>query len=774
MNAADNSGSDLPVVPQIVAGSAPDPRAIQAVGSTSLTAGADSALETASGLSGSDLWRAFRRRWFMACSLGLLGAVVAGTLTWFIMPRPQYTATATLEVKAEVPRVIFPTSEAHTQFDTFQRTQRTMITSRYLLNTVLQDSRLAGIATISRVTEGGDEAVEWLQKQITVDFPSSSEILQISVNGESPADIQALANVITDTYMLEVVGQARAQRVSRLEQLKTLWKEYQDTMERKRGALRKLAMKAGSDNRSVLAAKSQLAYQQLAMIQQEKLRVKAEKIRLRAEAEAERDFKASEMLLRSMDLADSVTDETAIAEAVEKDPGVARLQETLRTLLQRYDRYLRIVKKSSDPSLIDLRKQIEEVSKELESTREEIRHHIRSQVSEQGQIARTGVPGTLRGPEQIQILEKFEKELEVEEQALRDKLDESNEDALDLEREKEEISLTDISAKKVGAEVEAMQVELGAPKRIRVIDYASKPTSRNNKKVVQATGLASLGALASILFGVSYLEVRTRRINCMDQVVHSLGLRVVGSLPAPPIRSRLPSLISARGKQQDWTKLVTASIDAIRAMLLYAARVQGLRVIMITSAQPSEGKTTLAGHLAASLARAGRRTALMDCDFRRPSLHRVFDLIAPSGLAEVLRGETSLTDIVYPATPNLSIIPAGQMDEARAMEALGRGDLQVYIDELKSQYDFIIIDSAPVLPVADSLLISQHVDAVILSVLHDVSRVPSVQETYNRLAALGVQIIGAVVAGAQEQNHYGMGYSDYRAYSGNEEAAKIS
>ena len=79
---------------------------------------------------------------------------------------------------------------------------------------------------------------------------------------------------------------------------------------------------------------------------------------------------------------------------------------------------------------------------------------------------------------------------------------------------------------------------------------------------------------------------------------------------------------------------------------------------------------------------------------------------------------------------NLSIIPAGEVDPL-TMEALGRGDLQTHIDDLKSRYDFIIIDSAPVLPVADTLLITPHVDAVILSVLLDVSRIPGVEAAYD-------------------------------------------
>ena len=283
---------------------------------------------------------------------------------------------------------------------------------------------------------------------------------------------------------------------------------------------------------------------------------------------------------------------------------------------------------------------------------------------------------------------------------------------------------------------------------------------KDEKRRYQATAFASVAALACVLFGVSFWEVRARRISSMDQVVRSLGMRVVGSLPPLPTQANRRALSGPRGSRYDWQKILVESVDATRALLLYAARVQGLRVVMVTSAQASEGKTSLASHLAASLARAGRKTLLVDCDFRRPAIHKLFDLASSTGLAEVLRGEARLADIIYPSpASNLAIIPAGQVDPV-AMEALGRGDLQTYFDDLKSQFDFIIVDSAPVLPVADSLLISQHVDAVIFAILHDVSRIPNVQAAYKRLESLGVRILGAVVAGAEDRE-FGSKYSYY-------------
>ncbi len=94
----------------------------------------------------------------------------------------------------------------------------------------------------------------------------------------------------------------------------------------------------------------------------------------------------------------------------------------------------------------------------------------------------------------------------------------------------------------------------------------------------------------------------------------------------------------------------------------------------------------------------------------------------------------------------LSFIPGGQWD-SRASQALAQEKVRSVLEQLRKQYDFIILDSSPVLPVTDALMLGQHVDGVMLSVLRDVSRAPQIQAAYQRLARLGIRTLGAVVLG---------------------------
>jgi capsular exopolysaccharide synthesis family protein len=172
-----------------------------------------------------------------------------------------------------------------------------------------------------------------------------------------------------------------------------------------------------------------------------------------------------------------------------------------------------------------------------------------------------------------------------------------------------------------------------------------------------------------------------------------------------------------------------------------------VRSLLVTSAVDGEGKTSLAGHLAISLARAGFRTLLVDGDVQAPSAHALFDLPAAPGLCEVLRGEATADQAVrQTGLPGLSVLPAGAWDLIARQALVGHRWKAVKVD-LEAGYDFVVIDSGPILLVSDSLLLARDADGVLLSVLIDVSRVASVEETRDRLRTVGANVLGVVVNG---------------------------
>jgi capsular exopolysaccharide synthesis family protein len=187
---------------------------------------------------------------------------------------------------------------------------------------------------------------------------------------------------------------------------------------------------------------------------------------------------------------------------------------------------------------------------------------------------------------------------------------------------------------------------------------------------------------------------------------------------------------------------------------------------MVASGVSGEGKTTLSSHLAQSLAQAGRRTLLIDCDLLHPIAHELFDLPLQPGLCEVLRGEFDLSTALVPTTvPDLTLLSAGRYDR-QISQILANGWMEQLLANLRREYEFIILDTCPVLSVANTLLIGQHVDGVILSILRDMSQTPRVSATYQRLATLGIRVIGAVFNKARSDvyGYYGYyGHKDHAA-----------
>jgi capsular exopolysaccharide synthesis family protein len=158
-----------------------------------------------------------------------------------------------------------------------------------------------------------------------------------------------------------------------------------------------------------------------------------------------------------------------------------------------------------------------------------------------------------------------------------------------------------------------------------------------------------------------------------------------------------------------------------------------------------EAKTTFACQLANSLARAHRRTVIVDLDLRCPSVHEAFHEPLEAGVCELLRGEESLENVLRETDQvGLWRILAGRCNR-EALSALSKNGAEAMLSELREEFDFVIVDSSPVLAVVDSLLVAQWVDGVILKALRDVSRTPQLYEAEERLRQVGANVVGSVV-----------------------------
>jgi polysaccharide biosynthesis transport protein len=290
------------------------------------------------------------------------------------------------------------------------------------------------------------------------------------------------------------------------------------------------------------------------------------------------------------------------------------------------------------------------------------------------------------------------------------------------------------------------QMEEDAEPRITPIGEAELQ-NRDAKKRILLLIAAPIAAFFALMMIVAWFEFAARRIQEPDEVVASLAMRVVGAVPELPDPKRMRLGADPQAEELLRHNLIE-SIDAIRTMLLRNAVADGMRVVMVTSAVSGEGKTTLATNLAMSLARAGRKTLLIDCDLRGPAAHQLFELPLQPGFSEVMLNEVDLPDAVRPTAtdPNLFLLPAGLWDR-NVVQELAKSGITSIFEKLRDEFDFIIVDSHPVLAATDSLLIAQYADAVIVSLMRDVSQMHNVHAACQQLTALGIRVFGAVVSG---------------------------
>jgi len=604
-----------------------------------------------------------------------------------------------------------------------------------------------------KIVRKHSEAYEWLENEIKAEF--SGKILRISLTGDDPSEVATVVKAVTASYLSEVANKEKAQRVERNETLKDHYAKLQKQLEAKRLMLRDLAIELGSKDKQTLSLQQRLAMTQQSATEQELLRVQSE---LR---QAMGDLKRLQVRADREATVVSATTPVVAAEDEEVEEAI-RGNEVVLSYIRKEEQlkgdlaYARTVaRQRSDPAVLRAQKELNKLQNQRKVYEDRLRSQLRAARSDRPAAQRSQAEsGLAELQEDIAVLHDMERDLKGEVSKYAGGTKKLGKQALELETIQDEISSAVDMAKLIGAEIEALKIELNAPDRVRLLKEAKAPPKIGESGKVRMAGMAAGGAFGAIVLLISFWEFRARRIDSHDDVTQTLGINIIGTMPV--IRSGahgvMPRAVSPR--ERLWQHRLTESVDTTRIMLSHLADAASFRVVLVTSAVSGEGKTSLATCIATSLARSGRKTLLIDGDLRWPMVHQLFDHAQRPGLSELVRGEVGADDAIRPtAINNLWIIPAGQEDE-QARTELSQPRARAAFNGLRERFDFVVVDSAPVLPVADTLLLSQHVDAVLFSILRDVSQVHRVHEACARIASLGVPILGAVVSGDRVESDY--------------------
>jgi capsular exopolysaccharide synthesis family protein len=202
------------------------------------------------------------------------------------------------------------------------------------------------------------------------------------------------------------------------------------------------------------------------------------------------------------------------------------------------------------------------------------------------------------------------------------------------------------------------------------------------------------------------------------------------------------------------------SVRIVRTALLSRLNGRGSTTLLVTSANAGTGKSVFTMMLGKSLAQAGKNVLIIDSDFHKMSLTKQFDLSDKTGLMETLSGCSADRQCVFPTeTPGLSVMPAGKKgDDGAVFEQTANGAFKAFISQLHKQYNIILLDSPPILPVADAVILSSQVDGTIIVERELVSRRANIIDAFTRLDSAGGRVLGTVFIGSSENEKYGYGY----------------
>jgi polysaccharide biosynthesis transport protein len=307
--------------------------------------------------------------------------------------------------------------------------------------------------------------------------------------------------------------------------------------------------------------------------------------------------------------------------------------------------------------------------------------------------------------------------------------------------------------------VQLSQVDVSgaaAAQALAVVTPAQAPTAPSSPKPVQDI---LLGLIAGLILGLAAAFLR----DSLDDAVTSK--EAAEQLARAPVLAAVPLVSSWRKRDRPLVVTLarpaspaTEAYRSLRTSLQFARQEHELRTILVTSPAAADGKTSTLANLGSVFAQAGQRVLMVSCDLRKPRLGQFFGIDEQTGLTTAILGEDSLENLIRP-TPgmdNLWLLPSGPPPPNPA-ELLNGARAQEIFARLRETYDLVLIDSPPVLPVTDAVVLSKDVDATLLVVAAYRSRSGDVKRAAERLAQVDARVVGVVL---NEATKLGSGYYD--------------
>ncbi len=665
---------------------------------------------------------AWRGRWLV-----LLLAIVGGGAGWVLFQRatPRYTSASRIFVERNAPRIL-EEQFAQAQSTSYLHTQAELIRSPTVLAIVAEMPENANLESFQDV----DSRVGFLRSVIEVGVGAKDEIITILCELPNKEDAAQLVNSVREAYISQY---AESRRTSAAEVLMILRDEKvirDKALDDARAALGEftrqhpeLSVKVAEGNVITLrfaALSAELNTTEIDLLQAKALFNRVKKM---YDSPTQRPFllemaAGTQAALRDIDLERQIKqlDQSLVSERARWGDGHPRVRLLAESLVE-----LRKELKTKQASIIEgYVEGLKQSYELLDHKRSELQAAYDRQFEAATRVSSLiGQLGSLQ-----ETYRRAENGCDIVDERIK------------------EVNLSE----KAGA----MQVNI-----VDTAGVAEKPTYPQRGRFL-AIGIIA-GALSG--FGLAWLrDLLDHRLRSVDEVAEVLQLPVLGVLPhigAQRDNSHVGRLTAHAPRSS-----IAEAIRTLRTALHFGLGGHEAKTLAVTSPSPGDGKSTVASNLAIAMAQADQKVLLIDADMRKPTQHLIFEVTPTIGLASILADRRPAASAIVPSgVPSLDLLPCGPLP-SNPVELLNNGFFAELLEELKLQYDKIVIDSPPVMPVADARVIAAVSDSTLLVLRAERSARRLSLGARNELWRVRAKRLGVVVNGVplRKQQSYGYGY----------------
>lgn len=702
-------------------------------------------------MTGADVWRVIRSNlWLIILFLVLSAGAGYGLNVWLLKYYPKYTATAYVQVDPKVD--IDPLKPDQTWVDMQsvgleQRTQAQKLKNGALLSEVLKspDSDVRQTAYFKQYGTP-EEVKKNLMEDLVVTPLTDTKLIRVELSYRVPADTKTIIESVVNQHISDEEASSRDKQYDRSMALTNMHYSYQQKIQDTQAEIRTLSVDlstSGFDTAGRMSAKD--------LELTEALREQMENQQLLTRAQQKKAAVTQQL--------QSGEDPAEVQELIDHDPAVQQLRANLNQveigLIEAQD----AGPSSAQAEILKHRK--EAYQKELQTAESNARTKARSEVLEQ-------IDSQLAGSQKV--LDDVNKHVEQIQTAIGEMSDKY---ARYLNDKDEEAGYQSMD-KQIQEELREIE-NVKARKDLASISWAARPETPELPSFPRLwmTLTAAISTGLALSLGIAFLrELMDTSVRSPRDISRVGQMNLLGMVPhenddPQAAGSRLPLVIFEAPHS-----IIAEQLRQVRTRLQHAASLDTTRSILITSPSPGDGKSTIACNLAAGLALNGRRILLVDANFRRPELHRVFNLSNENGFSDALTSlEQFDTTVQETSVPNLYVLPTG-VKPANTTELLESQLLTDFIERALEEFDHVIFDSGPMLLVSETVALAPRVDGVVTVVRARHNSRGVLQRMRDSLRQIKAEHLGVVLNAVRALGggYYGRNIRTYYAYQ-NERAA---